>query len=53
VIDIDTLPLKKVRELQIYVDDCLQKIGEFESENNLRNEGYSEESSFIIEDDYD
>ena len=29
VIDIDTLPLKKVKELQIYVSSCIQKLGEF------------------------
>lgn len=51
IIDIDTLPLKKVKELQMYVQSCIQKLGEFEVDNQDKNDDDSSESSFIITDD--
>ncbi len=53
IIDIDTLPIKKVKELQAYVNMCMSRFGDFEADNEIRNEGDSSESSFMIEDDFD
>lgn len=39
MIDIDTLPLKKVRELQTYVNNCMMRFGDLDDGNDLRNEG--------------
>ena len=50
-INIDTLPLKKLKELQNYVNGCVQRDGL--ADEQIKNDGESSESSFVIMDDFD
>lgn len=50
--DLDTLHVKKFRELEEYVKKCMEKTGEWDQEL-LKDEELSNESEFVIENDDD